>query len=503
MKKLIFIMLFAFFGTLAYGQGFVDNALLFSRTKSAGSARIQGLGGTQTSLGGDYSSALSNPAGLGMFNRSEFTFSTALSSQNSSSDYFNTTSKDSKTVFNVPGLSLAIHIPSRNEKGFLGGTLGISLTRINDFNLNTKLTGTNPNNSIVDYFIQDAGDMDPEAFLDENHNAFYSLTGLAYRNYLIEDVQDQNGYFYDSKLLFNESFQQETSERRGAQYQWAIGYGANFSDKLFVGGSLGITTLRFKLNQRYSETNLKYPATAEEPLQDLFINENYDISGSGVNLTLGAIYRPVNFVQLGVSFVTPTYYQIIDNYTARVETDWNNYDYYPDDPNDELLNNVYEELTQPLVSEYGLSTPLKFSTGATFISKFGFLSADIEFVNYQRARYSSDIADDFDAENSGIKSEYKKVVNYRLGAEGRYSKFRVRAGVNYMSDPLKNSTTNLSQLAYSSGLGYRDKDFYIDFAATFSNYKGTRIPYFTSGGNPVADQKFRTSNFVITVGFPF
>jgi hypothetical protein len=504
MKKIIFIVTFAFFGTVAYSQSFVDNALLFSRTKSAGSARIQGLGGTQTSLGGDYSSALSNPAGLGMFNRNEFTFSTAISSQNSRSDYFGTTSKDSKTVFNIPGLSLVINLPSRNETGFLGGSLGISLTRINDFNLNTKLAGSNANNSIVDYFIQDAGDLDPDAFLDENDNAFYSLTGLAYRNYLIEDFSDAQGYYYDSKLLFNRSFQQEISQRRGAQYQWSIAYGANFADKLFVGASLGLTTLRFKLSQWYSETDLEYPEGIEEPLNDLSLNENYDISGSGVNFTLGAIYRPVNFVQLGVSFVTPTYYQITDSYTARVETNWNNYDYYPDDPDDDRLNNVYEELTQPLISEYALSTPLKLSTGATFISKFGFISTDVEFVNYQKARYSSDIADDFSAENSGIKEEYKKVINYRVGAEYRYSKLRVRGGFNYMNDPVKTSTTNFSQHAYSGGLGYRDKEFYIDFAATLSFYKGMRVPYFVSGGvDPVAEQKFRTSNFLITLGFPF
>ena len=50
------------FGFGALAQGYVESALLFSRTRPGGSARIQGAGGAQIALGGDYSSALSNPA---------------------------------------------------------------------------------------------------------------------------------------------------------------------------------------------------------------------------------------------------------------------------------------------------------------------------------------------------------------------------------------------------------------------------------------------------------
>ena len=58
----------------SFAQSYVESALLFSRTVPGGSARIQGMGGSQIALGGDFSSNLSNPAGLGMYNRSEVTF---------------------------------------------------------------------------------------------------------------------------------------------------------------------------------------------------------------------------------------------------------------------------------------------------------------------------------------------------------------------------------------------------------------------------------------------
>lgn len=503
MNRIILIGIALCWAFVADGQDFVDNALLFGRVKTGGSARIQGLGGTQVALGGDYSSALSNPAGLAMFNRSEFTLSPAFTIADASSDYFGTTTRDSKSIFNIPGISVVLHSPSDRESGFIGGSFGASLTRINDFNLDYIFRGRNNQNSIIDYFIEDAGDIDPNELLF-NGSYFYSLTGLAYNNYLVEDRIDNNGnYSYDSKLLFTSGEQEEISQGKGSQYQWSLGYGANFDDKFFLGATLGITSLRFKLNQVYSESDLDYPANADVALRDFSVTENYDIRGSGLNFTIGGIYRPIEFIQIGASFITPTRYQITDTYSAGIESNWNNYDYFPDDASDENLNNVFEEFDQPLVSEYNLITPMRLNTGITFIRSFGFISADVEFVNYSRAKYKSDIAEDFDAENDDIRSEYKSVVNYRAGAEYRYEKFRVRAGFNYMPDPLKDSETNRAITTFSGGLGYRAGKFFIDAAAVFSRTEAARVPYFTSGADPVASQKFTYSNYLLTFGFIF
>src|SRR3989337_2639753 len=131
----------------ANAQDYTETALLFSRNKPAGSARILGIGGSQTALGGDYSSALSNPAGLGMFNRSEFTFSLGLSDHNTSANYLGTHTDDNRSVFNIPGISYVWNIPKQNDDSFFGGSLGISLSRVNDFNRSTLYSGDNDDNS--------------------------------------------------------------------------------------------------------------------------------------------------------------------------------------------------------------------------------------------------------------------------------------------------------------------------------------------------------------------
>ena len=64
-----------------------EQALMFSKYDYTGSARIQGIGNTQISLGGDISSALSNPAGLGFYNRSEFSITPSFNSFSANSTF--------------------------------------------------------------------------------------------------------------------------------------------------------------------------------------------------------------------------------------------------------------------------------------------------------------------------------------------------------------------------------------------------------------------------------
>jgi hypothetical protein len=525
MKKVILVAAIISGCLTAHAQDFVDNALLFSRVRPGGSARIQALGGAQVSLGGDFSSALSNPAGLGMYNRSEFTFSAATTFQNVSSDYLSVTTKDSKSGINIPGLSLVYHHDTGKEKGFLGGSFAVTLSRINDFNYNFNYKGTNNQNSIVDYFIGDAYGKDPSTMLiDKNGNGgdnFFSLTGLAYNNYLIEDYQNAGGtYAYRSVLSplpaepdkgipaeVRTEDQEEINNAKGAQYQWSLSYGANFSDKLFVGAGIGITSIKFKVRQIFKESNFHYSEDPSYvPVDNFQTREDYNIRGQGINLNLGAIYRPVNFLQIGASLVTPSYYAFVDNYSARIDSKWNIYN-VKDNPSYPDQSNVYEHFDdQPVVSQYSLHTPMRFTTGATFITKYGFITGDVELVNYSKARYSStNNSGDFGPENQSIKADYQPyaTVNYRLGAEFRAKIFRARAGYNFMPNPYRNSSVDQSIQSFSGGVGIRKDTFFADLTAVYSNTNRSRSPYFVDGDDPVALQKFKAMNYILTVGFTF
>lgn len=483
----------------SWAQSYSESALLFSRTQPAGSARILGLGGTQTALGGDYSSALSNPAGLGMYNRSEFTFSPALSFYNTKSEFNGTSTDESTSKFNIPGISYVMHMGrDDDERSFRGGSLGISFSRINDFNRSTIYRGRNETNSIVDYFMERANGDTPSQFDSYQYN---TPTGLAYYNYLIgpQSITDPNKpddqYFTDAPV---ESDQQEEIVTKGTSYQWNFSYGANIEDKFFLGGGLGISTLRYKSQKTFSES---YVDT--DIIDGLQLNENLSIRGSGVNATIGAIVRPVDFIQIGASFTSPTYYQITENYDASMSTNWNNYDYWDGSKN--ITLNDQSASTDIVTSEYNLTTPLKISAGIAFISKYGFITADIERTNPAKARYSSDISGiSFSSENDEIKSLYRATNNYRIGAEFRYEIFRLRAGYNIQSSSFENEDLDNKITTISGGVGVRLKKFYADFALINRSFDNFYSPYtLNDGSEPVVKMENKTLTSMLTFGFTF
>jgi hypothetical protein len=512
-------VIFMFICSGAFAQGFVENALLFSRTKPGGSARIQAMGGAQVALGGDFSSALSNPAGLGMYNRSEVTFSPALNFYNSDSEHLKTGMTDSKTVFTIPGLSYVHHSP-HDKGGFLGGSFAISMSRVNDFQNTFQYGATDNATSIIDYFEQMAQGYSIDPLPSPYDNTpllnYDAPEGLAYLTYLITPYNEDPGnpdpvlpnhyisYFSEVDIDTVGDDEVRTLNRkgnvdvRGAQYQWSFAYGGNIQDKFFFGASLGITSLRYKFSSSYNESNYAFSSGYESPLDDLRLDETIEIDGTGANLTLGVIYRFVDFAQAGVSFVTPTFYSLTDIYSANLRAEWN-------------TRSDQNESSNPIISEYNLVTPMKFTTGlAFFLGKYGIVSGDVEFVNYGKANYSSDTPGvSFKPDNDDITYYYTDVVNYRVGAESRLGIYRLRAGYNVQNNPYKsNFDAGGNITTFSTGAGVKLQKFFVDATWLNTNYNSSYSPYSVQGedGNtygPTARIKNTINSVMLTVGFSF
>ncbi len=497
------------FHSMISAQSTSETALLFSRIRSGGSARIQGMGGAQTSLGGDYSAGFSNPAGLGMFNRSEVSITPGFNNTNLTSDYRNNTIAETKTNLSIPGLGLVFQKEQNGRNGFVSGAFAVSFNRVNNFNQNLSYQGTNPKNSIIDYFIEDAKGSPSSQF--ESNGALYNTpTQLGYENFLIGDStvfgnnqgRDSTQYFTD---VLGIPFQNETIKTQGAQNQWNFSYGANFNDKLFIGVGVGFTSLRYETKKTYSEE------FTDDVLSTLTLEENLRISGSGINATAGMIFRPLEMLQLGISYTTPTLYKLTDTYSANMSTQWNNYKYYYFDENNiEKVNTLNDESwkTEEQLLEYDLRTPSHLNIGGSvFFQKYGFISADVEIVNYAGAKYSTGISGiSFDSDNKNIKTLYQSTINYRVGGEFRYSNYRARAGFAYMPDPFKSGQNGIDRkiTTVSGGLGYRTQKFYIDLALVLAQGETSYRPYrVNTVDSPLVTIKNKNTLALVTVGFPF
>lgn len=483
--------------------GYYQDALRFSQTTFGGSARFQGIAGASTALGGDISSAFSNPAGLGFSRKSEISFTPSFNSTTASSNFQGQDTDDFKLNLNFNHLGVLIASPNTNS------AFAITFTRINNFQTRFAYEGNNEENSLIDYFLEQNDGFTPWGNLDNQlDNGINNVSGLAYSTYLInpdfaaDSINGGNRNLYYSFVPVTNTFQRETVETKGAQNQWNISYGGNYESKLYYGLSLGIQTLRYDQDKTYEEI----PLETGLALNNFRLEERLRLSGAGVNISGGLIYRPTSNIRVGVNFVSPTYMRLTDTYDANINVNYNNVE-FEEDGGVRVLNNESAE-TDIIESTYALLTPWRVNFGiATFISRKGFISADIEYVDYSTAKFSDpDPNFSFTGDNSTIKSLYTSTLNFRLGGEIRVDKLRFRGGIAYYGDPFNNPVDNIdrSKMIYTLGGGVRHKSYYFDLGFSYNQTDTFYSPYTLSdGSNPQVTTQTSQINLQFGIGMLF
>ena len=234
-------------------------------------------------------------------------------------------------------------------------------------------------------------------------------------------------------------------------------------------------------------------------LRYLGVLEELSVSGTGVNLNLGVIVRPVSILQVGASFTSRTLYNINDTYAATLEADWAGYT-YPSTGDQLFTENIQSDL---LITDYRLKSPAHWRLGATvFLGKSGFITADYGQVNYGNSRLSSG---DFsmDPENNFIENNYGSAGNARLGAEFRYKILRIRGGAGFYGDPRQEDIgVGSARQVYSFGIGIMKRDFYLD-AALINTRRGYAYLPYDIGNNEAAEISQSLLTTQLTMGFNF
>jgi hypothetical protein len=470
------------------------DALRYSRTDFGGSARIQGMAGAQTALGADISTLSGNPAGLGLYRRSEISFTPGISLSGSESSLNGrSSSTDQRNIINIPSLGIVFtkRKADTDESDWRSGAFGIGLTRLNNFQNRFSYSGpVNQTESFIESLGQSAiANNRSEADLDAEYDeGIYSLEGLGYATYLINANQRIIGV--ESQ---NDVIQSETVTSKGAQNQWDFSYGASFRDKVYLGASVGLTTVKYNQKRIYREVGVPVPQDSIF-FQDLTLTDEFTTNGSGINLKVGVIVRPIDAVRIGVSVQTPTFYTLRDQYTTSMSTK------FSDTPE------TYEASMTPGDFEYTLTTPLRVNGGVAFFAgKNGFVSADVEYVNYGGARLdNNDGADTFSGTNDVIKDTYQSTLNFRLGGEYRYNIFRLRAGYALYGDPYKSSDYDRDKRYFTGGVGIRQENTFFDIAVVNSRYNTVYSPYaLLDNLQPVVSTENTTNSVLFTLGFNF
>lgn len=482
----------------AFGQSYADFARIMSQQDVSGTARIQGIGGTKSALGGDISAISGNPAGLGFYNSSEFSISPGYLFTSNTSNYLGSSMDDENDNFFLANAGVVIYkAPAKQRSGgFKGGAFGFGTSRIANFNNHITYQGLNTVEDFIDYTVDEANFQGMDAYDDPG--LLPELSFLSYQTTLIDRFYDSNSpgdttFFYDRNIydIFDPgqiafpsddypTLQTEAITTKGGHNVSNFSYGANFADRFYIGAGLGIATMRLDQERVYRE------APTDADLTELTLVDDRLFEGTGINGTLGIILRPINILTMGVSYTTPTFYEIRDESYLFMSTDFGG---------STLTDEV---LFLPLT--YNLRTPGRLTGGAAlFLDKLGFITADVEWVDYASAKLTSDEAD-FSGVNQEINN-YQSVLNYRVGGELRFKALRLRAGYSFQEDPQDNAGgVDRSRESLTAGFGLRFKKFYTDASYVRTNFNTTISPY---PGAQTALTENISESAVLTLGFKF
>ncbi|WP_256013048.1 OmpP1/FadL family transporter [Desertivirga xinjiangensis] len=482
-----------------YAQ-FTADALRFSQIDQSSSARFKGIGGAQTAVGGDMSSLSGNPAGIGLFTRSEFSLTPELNSYSDKATYFNNESIGKKDRLNLSQIGVVFRAPTYRragqdtENGWLSVNFGIGFNRSHDLGNSFTFGGVNPSSSITDFYADQANlsGLNPSALIDD-YNDFgdNAVAAGAYENYLI-GYDSQDGYYPEPDL---NSMQRLTDNRKGSQNEFNFAVGANYSNKLYIGASLALTSLNYRSESIFTESGYN-------PFQENDYRTNFtqiqDTKGSGVNGKLGVIYKAAPFLRIGASYQTPTWYTIDDDYSHEMSTQFGA----------SRIDSQFFSPQEVYSSSYKVRTPSRINTGLVLLSKFGFISTDVEFVNYGGINFTSATGDDLNEvrdDNNIVRDRYANAINYRIGAEVKLDNIYARGGFGQLGNPYKDKENeNYQNTTISGGLGYRVSNYFIDLTYQNISYKTSYTPYSVDGiDSPVASTKSNTSNMFLTFGVRF
>ena len=503
MKKFLTVLLLATVaGTGSTYAQYYGDALRFSQTNYGSSARFKGLGGAQISLGGDISSLGGNPAGLGMFTRSEFSITPEFNATSANARYLGTSTKDTKNQLNLNQAGIVWYNPvvkakgADLNKGAVSVVWGLGYNRNNDFSSNVSYGGKNANNSIADYFSEIANGATPDQF------GRGSLEKMAYDNFLIDELASNNTLYQPATSLNND--QRKYESRYGSTSELNFSGALNLSNQLYLGASIGLVNVRYSSSTEYLESGVNISTNPDNDM----VGKNYTLSyrqnqvsdGAGINGRLGLIFKPTSAVRIGATFQTPTWMTVQDSYSEVLDTRYTGGG----------TNTTFTNVDENYPFEYNLRTPYKGSLGASVIlGGSALLSADVDYVDYASMKFSasSNYRDysTINQNNADVKSNYTSAVNFRVGGEYKIDQISLRAGYGMNGSPIKNDDDNKFQSKfYSGGLGYRYSNYYLDLAYQRVESQNTTSPYTLSDlSEPVADIKVAKNNLFLTVGVRF
>jgi long-subunit fatty acid transport protein len=503
-----FIMLLLVSTVVSVEAQTTDELLQLGTQEVQGTARFTGLGGAFNALGGDFGSLSTNPAGIATYRSSEFVITPALTLNKATTDFRGESLSDNRTRFGFANLGYISTYLTQKSDGLVSVNFGIGYNRTANFYKRARLRGYDSPNSVLNMFTQYANNLhlipnylkgEFKDILSENWT-----TAMALYSEMIR--YDDNGIYYSNGLNGDKIDIYSSTLQSGGTNEYTFSFGGNISNRFQFGLTIGLQDLEYINTLNYREKYIGDLTGISDKYISSFKDEYTRTVGFGVNAKFGIIYRPIDAFRLGFAVHTPTFFNMERKYQVYMSS------LYKTAGEDDSR----EESSPSDIYEYTLTTPYRLEFGLAYIfGKIGLISVDYELVGNNSMRIRDNIFDDTEyisVRNDAIKKNYRNTSNVRVGAEINLSRgLMLRAGFNYFQSPYNDSSLDFTRYAYSGGIGYRNKYFFLDLAYTLNTGKYYFAPYFVNDyrvrdtdENPdVAVENLKIGRIIATIGFKF
>ncbi len=501
MKIQYYLLAATLFSLPVAAQETYENANLTS-TDLNGTARYVGMGGAMEALGADASTIGSNPAGIGLFRRSQLSVSGGLLMQSNGKEYGD--GKKTNASFDQIGFVYTTRASRGSNLNF-----GFNYTKGKNFdfllNASGKLGNGSQNNQ--SYLKHVLGSENYGGFDVRKKDDAYIGFASPQANF-VSWTWNQLDYLYFNTLLPDATTAGKFNNYLADSYTFdkaSTGYVGNYDfnisgsiqDRFYLGLTFGLKDVHYDSESRYNER-------LSNGVGDVSVLDIRRITGTGFDITAGIIVRPIasSPFRIGAYVKTPTWYDLTTSNVTRIDrntntggkNDWgkvpNSYDYKLWTPWKFGLS-----LGHTVGNYLALGLTYEFEDHSTLDSRIN----DGGYYNdYYGTYYETSSADK--SMNKHTKQALKGVSTLKMGAEYKpTSNLALRLGYNYISpkynkDAQKDPTIVSPGSAYSSstdfvnwdstnrftfGIGYQINKFNVDLAYQYSMQKGTFYPFST------------------------
>jgi len=520
MKRTILVLSLTAFSTIIFSQNLFD-ALKMAENDISGTARYSSMAGAFGALGGDASAIKDNPAGLGIFRKSELTYTGDWLLQNAKSTWNGTPSSDSKKSIGANNLTLVLAAPTMKSKmgysGLLSSNFSFSYNKLKNFDRNSSINSDAAGSSMADYFAYFTGnlnnnDLEWDNYPQQRYSSAFDnenlpwMSVMAHYGRLISPYTNASGKTeWQSSLDKDEKVTPSYNlQEKGNISEYSLGWSGNFSNRIFVGATINLHSMSYMAESKYNEDF--------EHRGGMTLHNTLITNGNGLNLNVGAIIVPVDFIRIGIAVHSPIYYSVkTTNYSTLA-----------------FNTTVDGQLQSPEFStKYKLDTPLQINLSAAFIGTRGLISAEYIYSDYKNMQLL-DVSGDAKAysyDNLDINTMLNNAHTIKIGGEYKVTNnLALRAGYANQSNITKTDATKWlgatsvrtdpefflhNRTDYLTlGLGYREAGWYVDLAVTNkltdeSYYAFNSTDMYDAFKTTPANVKTLTNHLVATIGLRF